>query len=77
MPGQIVIRRDDEGLVRFNLLDEDGTVLSSSKGFDSVEAATAGVERAKARMAEAEVVDQTEGGNAVRSSPSVAQHDDG
>jgi uncharacterized protein YegP (UPF0339 family) len=71
MAGRVVIRQDGQGLVRFNLLDEDGTVLSSSKGFDSADAARAGAERARALLAEAEVIDQTAGGGPTRSSSAV------
>lgn len=72
MAGRMVLRRDDRGLVRFNLLDEDGTVLTSSKGFDSLDEARAGAERAVVLMAEPEVIDQTEGHHPVRSSPDPA-----
>ena len=76
MSGRMVLRRDDQGLVRFNLLDEDGTVLSSSKGFDSPDAAREGAERARRLMADAELIDQTEAGHAVRASPGVVEGDD-
>ena len=77
MAGRVVIREDGQGLVRFNLLDEDGTVLSSSKGFDSADAARAGAERARALMSDAEVIDQTAGDGATRSSSTVAEHGSG
>lgn len=76
MSGQMVIRRDDQGLVRFNLLDEDGTVLMSSKGFDSVDGARAGVDRAVGLITDVEIIDQTEDGHPTRASSSVAQGDD-
>jgi uncharacterized protein YegP (UPF0339 family) len=71
MAGRVVIRQDGQGLVRFNLLDEDGTVLSSSKGFDSADAARAGAERARALLAEADIIDQTAGDGPTRSSSTV------
>jgi len=78
MAGRMVLRRDGQGQVRFNLLDEDGTVLTSSKGFDSVEAARAGAERATALMAEPEIIDQTEPGHPVHvHEPTPREPDDG
>jgi uncharacterized protein YegP (UPF0339 family) len=75
MSGRIVIRPDSGGSFRFNLLDEDSTVLMSSKGFDSKDAARAGVDRALSLLDDIEVIDQTEGENPVRSTPSVADPD--
>lgn len=58
----VVIKQDSNGQYRFNLIDGDGTVLMTSKGYPSAEAAGADVETARKLMAEAEVVDQTEQG---------------
>jgi hypothetical protein len=58
MSGRIVIHPDPSGKVRFNLLDDDGTVLSSSKAFDSPDDARTGAERAIRLMEQAEIIDQ-------------------
>ena len=76
MSGQMVIRQDDQGLVRFNLLDQDGTVLMSSKGFDSVDAARAGAHRAVELITDVEIIDQTQGGGATRVDSHLALGDD-
>ena len=62
MAGQIVIHAEHSGGYRFNLLDQDGTVLSSSKRFEGRDDAVAGAERAKRLMEGAEIVDQVVGG---------------
>jgi uncharacterized protein YegP (UPF0339 family) len=56
----VVIKQDGNGRYRFNLIDDDGTVLMTSKGYSSAGAAGADVRTARKLMAEAEVVDQTE-----------------
>lgn len=56
----LVIKQDGNGQYRFNLIDDDGTVLMTSKGYPSAGAAGADVRTARRIMAEAEVVDQTE-----------------
>ena len=76
MSGQMVIRQDDQGLVRFNLLDQDGTVLMSSKGFDSLDAARAGADRAVGLITDVEIIDQTQGGGATRADPQLALGND-
>jgi hypothetical protein len=75
MPGRIVIHRDDADAHRFNLLDEDGTVLASSKAFPTADEARAGLRRATDLLADAQVIDQEEGGEPVTAAAEVAEPD--
>lgn len=73
MSGRIVIHRDAADAHRFNLLDEDGTVLASSKAFPSADDARAGVRRATELLADPQVVDQDDGGGPTTAAAEVAE----
>lgn len=64
--GSLVVKQDDGGRFRFNLIDEHGRVLMSSTAYPTAEAAGAAVDAARRLMADAEVVDQSQPGQAVR-----------
>jgi uncharacterized protein len=60
MSGKYVLKKDNMGEFRFNLLAKNGEVIASSEGYSSKAAALKGIDSIRRNAVEAEVVDDTQ-----------------
>jgi uncharacterized protein YegP (UPF0339 family) len=60
MSGKYVLKKDNMGEFRFNLVAKNGEVIASSEGYGSKAAALKGIDSIRRNAVEAELVDDTQ-----------------